>query len=287
MGTRTSHLEPTHDETCTPASDTLGGHISQVQLKRGSGDTWEKCPPSPRAPSPGCLESSSWLRSVTPLASGVSLSPPPRSLPWEDCPLPPGVSALPSLKRPLTELEKAVPREPRAAWTESRAPDQNGEQTWIRPPRPSDTGVLGGPRRTTYTKKCFFLRERALAEESKGMGSSPTQQPGTPGPQTYFMESFANSGAASGDDMRETGTAPSRWKITEASPPPPGLEVPGMSEYDIWSHSDHVDHTATLKMEVTSYGRAEEQKAPGPRRAWSTGLQNLCYTREEEIRVRK
>ena len=44
------------------------------------------------------------------------------------------------------QLQKAVPREPRAAWTVSRAPDQNGEQTWIRLPRPSDTGVLGGPQ---------------------------------------------------------------------------------------------------------------------------------------------
>ena len=48
--------------------------------------------------------------SVTPLASGVSLSPPPRGLPWEDFPLPPGVSALPSLQRPLTEVLDCTPR---------------------------------------------------------------------------------------------------------------------------------------------------------------------------------
>ena len=50
-------------------------------------------------------------------------------------------------------------------------------------PGPQTLGFWGGRRSTTYTEKCFFLRERALFEESKGMGSSPTQQPGTPGPQ--------------------------------------------------------------------------------------------------------
>ena len=44
------------------------------------------------------------------------------------------------------------------------------------------------------------------------------------------------------------------------------------------------DHTATLKMEVTYHGRAEEQEEPGAWRAWSTRLQDLCYMRAEEAR---
>lgn len=81
------------------------------------------------------------------------------------------------------QLERAVPRELRAACTVSRVPDQKGEETWIRLPWPSDSGGVGGPRSTPYPGKCYFLRERVFAEESSGMGSGPIQQPGTLGPQ--------------------------------------------------------------------------------------------------------
>lgn len=75
-----------------------------------------------------------------------------------------------------------MPRELRAACTVSRVPDQKGEETWIRLPRPSDTGGVGGPRSTPYPRKCCFLRERALAEESKGLWShSAAWDPGASG----------------------------------------------------------------------------------------------------------
>ena len=56
------------------------------------------------------------------------------------------------------------------------------------------------------------------------------------------------------------------------------------SEWYLEPQWSRYDHTATLKMEVTSHGRAEEQKEPGPWRAWSLRHQDLCYMRAEEAR---
>ena len=80
----------------------------------------------------------------------------------------------------------------------------------------------------------------------------------------------------------------SSWKEVDSTVPFCPLPFPLFSCLEwVWYLEPQwscYDHTATLKMKVTSYGRAEEQKEPGPWRAWFTRLKDLCYTREEEIR---